>query len=205
MDLRSPVQIENLDVSNSTCNCVNFGNRSTCDCCVSNAIWSAARPICGTNQTSEKCNCRNVTTVTTIQNNTVSRVNTTRTFQCRPTGCSGEVCGNVARGNISTSCRWNNTFACFRNATCEYQNSTGDCGWTFTNVLNQCITRNATADPKLFQNLTTPYNMTVRNISSVVNVTRFDSYNITNSTWSCNCSNSRYPRNPLINAPVTPL
>jgi len=53
--------------------------------------------------------------------------------------------------------------------------------------------------------LTTPFNITVRNITSLVNVTRVDSYNVTNSTWSCNCSNSRYSRNPLNNAPVTPL
>jgi hypothetical protein len=135
---------------------------------------------------------------------TVSRVNQTTTFQCRPTGCSGEICGNVAKGNISTSCRWNNTFACFKNAVCEYQASTGNCGWTYNNATLQCISRNITADPKLFQNLTTPANITVRNITTLVNVTKVDFYNVSNSTWSCSCMNSRYPKNPLSNAPVTP-
>ena len=146
-----------------------------------------------------------MTTVTTLYNTTVSRVNLTKTFQCRPTGCSGEICGNVANGNISTSCRWNNTFACFKNATCEYQNSTKDCGWTYTNATTQCFSKNATADPKLYQNLTTPYNVTVKNVTSLTNITRVDAYNITNTTWSCNCNNSRYPNTPLVNAPVTPI
>lgn len=120
MDNKSPVLIQALDVSNSTCSCINLANRTTCDCCVSNAVWNTARPICPASSTNEKCNCRNVTTVTRMNTTTISRVNQTTTFQCRPTGCSGEICGNVARGNISTSCRWNNTFACFKNATCEY-------------------------------------------------------------------------------------
>lgn len=113
LDNRSPAQMQSLDISNQTCSCINFGNRSTCDCCVSNNIWNAARPVCSANQTSERCNCRNVTTVTRMNTTSVQRVNQTTSFACRPTGCSREICANVLRGNISTSCRWNNTFACF--------------------------------------------------------------------------------------------
>lgn len=74
MDNRSPVQNTSLDVSTSACSCVNFANRTTCDCCVNNTIWNTARPICNSSSTNEKCNCRNVTTVTTLNTTTVARV-----------------------------------------------------------------------------------------------------------------------------------
>lgn len=203
IDNRTAVTFRALPVNTSNCGCVNFGNRSTCDCCVTDPIWSAARPVCGSASTSEACQCQNITTTTRFNTSTTSLVNRTTTFTCRPTGCSGEICGNVARGNLSSTCRWNNTFACFSNAVCEYQNSTGDCGWTVNSALTQCIARNASADPRLFQNLTTSRNVTVRNITARVNNTIITTFNVTNSTWACNCSNSRYPRNPLVNAPVT--
>ena len=57
--------------------------------------------------------------------------------ECVIGGCSGELC--VKKGeDVASICIWKEEFACFKNATCEVQ-SNGECGWTQTPELKQCI------------------------------------------------------------------
>ena len=97
---------------------------------------------------------------------------------------------------------WKNSYACYANAACEYQQSTGDCGWTLTPAVNTCITKSAVASAALFQNVTRR-NATSRDVVVQVNTSRVDLMNFTNNSFACNCSNSRFPRFNLTNAPIT--
>lgn len=54
---------------------------------------------------------------------------------CRPTGCSSEICADE---EIASACIFKPEFACYKAATCERQPS-GNCGWTQTPELQQCI------------------------------------------------------------------
>lgn len=93
-DNKTPFQYQSVDVTASTCSCISAG-RNTCDCCLKNNIWALAKPACQSSQTSEKCQCNN-STISYRQNVTTQfKVNKTVTFNCRPTGCSGEICGNT--------------------------------------------------------------------------------------------------------------
>jgi eight-cysteine-cluster-containing protein len=56
---------------------------------------------------------------------------------CVVGGCSGQLC--VEAGNdMVTTCEWREQYACYQSATCERQ-ETGECGWTDTPVLTQCL------------------------------------------------------------------
>lgn len=57
---------------------------------------------------------------------------------CMVSGCSGELC--VAEGNSMASiCIYKAEFACYKtHGTCKRQ-SDGDCGWTQTPELQQCL------------------------------------------------------------------
>jgi hypothetical protein len=54
---------------------------------------------------------------------------------CIVTGCNGEVC---AAEKVITSCEWQDSYACYADATCEKQ-ADGTCGWTDTNELEACL------------------------------------------------------------------
>jgi len=55
---------------------------------------------------------------------------------CFVGGCSSQVCsGNE---DVVTTCEWLPQYACYRTATCERQ-PTGECGWTPTEALQQCL------------------------------------------------------------------
>jgi len=54
---------------------------------------------------------------------------------CNTTGCSGQVCSNQ---EVITTCEFLPEYVCYRNAVCERQ-SNGECGWTQTNELTQCL------------------------------------------------------------------
>lgn len=56
--------------------------------------------------------------------------------QCRPGGCSGQLCTD--KPDMVTTCEWREEYACYQSATCERQPS-GECGWTETNELRQCL------------------------------------------------------------------
>jgi hypothetical protein len=54
-------------------------------------------------------------------------------------GCSGQLCIDAAMGDgFGTTCEWREEYACYATATCEPQPS-GDCGWTPSPELQQCI------------------------------------------------------------------
>jgi len=55
--------------------------------------------------------------------------------ECRPTGCSGQVCADE---DIITTCEYLPEYACYENAVCERQPD-GECGWTMTDELINCL------------------------------------------------------------------
>lgn len=57
------------------------------------------------------------------------------TGECRPTGCSGELC---ADRDVVTTCEFRAEYGCYKAARCERQ-ATGQCGWTFTDEAKACL------------------------------------------------------------------
>jgi len=56
---------------------------------------------------------------------------------CYVGGCSSHVCSD--NPDVITTCEYREEYACYRTATCERQAS-GQCGWTETAELTQCLT-----------------------------------------------------------------
>lgn len=56
---------------------------------------------------------------------------------CYVGGCSSQVCSDDPE--VMTTCEFLEEYACYQNATCERQVD-GECGWTETDILLQCIT-----------------------------------------------------------------
>lgn len=54
---------------------------------------------------------------------------------CIVGGCSNHLCSTLPLGS---TCEWLEEYACYRTAKCERQSS-GECGWTPTPELTQCI------------------------------------------------------------------
>ena len=67
--------------------------------------------------------------------------------ECRRGGCSGQLCTDEEEA-VST-CEWREEYGCYAKAECKRQ-ATGQCGFTETSPLNQCL-ENArkTAPPAL--------------------------------------------------------
>jgi len=57
--------------------------------------------------------------------------------ECRPTGCSGEICADKDTPQFSI-CLWNPEYTCYKDAVCE-RRSNGECGWTPTPELQSCL------------------------------------------------------------------
>lgn len=57
--------------------------------------------------------------------------------ECRPTGCSGQVCADK---EVITTCEYRSEYACYKEsfAVCERQRN-GECGWTKNSALQQCL------------------------------------------------------------------
>lgn len=55
--------------------------------------------------------------------------------ECKPTGCSGEICSDKDEVSI---CIIRTEDGCYENAKCERQ-SNGECGWTQTEELKSCL------------------------------------------------------------------
>jgi hypothetical protein len=49
------VLAQNVSVNTSTCGCVNFNGRTTCDCCIPTSSFLTGRPNCADESSSEKC------------------------------------------------------------------------------------------------------------------------------------------------------
>lgn len=60
---------------------------------------------------------------------------------CYVGGCSGEICSD--QPNAVSSCVYRPEYACYKTASCARQSS-GQCGWTQTAALEQCIASNST-------------------------------------------------------------
>lgn len=58
--------------------------------------------------------------------------------RCYVGGCSSHVCSD--RPDVITTCDWRPQYACYRTATCARQ-ANGQCGWTATTALQQCLAR----------------------------------------------------------------
>lgn len=54
---------------------------------------------------------------------------------CRPSGCSGQICSDQ---DMISDCMFRPEYACYKTATCERQPG-GDCGWTKTANLSNCL------------------------------------------------------------------
>ncbi len=55
---------------------------------------------------------------------------------CFVGGCSGQICSD--QKDIASTCEWRESYACYRSAKCERQQS-GQCGWTETSELKMCL------------------------------------------------------------------
>ncbi len=62
---------------------------------------------------------------------------------CMVGGCSGQLCVDAKTGgDMATTCEYRAEYACYQVATCEPQSS-GQCGWTMTEDLRQCLSHTA--------------------------------------------------------------
>jgi hypothetical protein len=61
---------------------------------------------------------------------------------CYIGGCSNQLCTDS--NEMVSTCEWRESYACYRTATCERQQS-GQCGWTETSELKSCL-REAESD-----------------------------------------------------------
>ena len=57
---------------------------------------------------------------------------------CVVGGCSGQLCVDASQGAMASTCEWTEAYACYKTAMCEKQTD-GQCGWTETKELNQCL------------------------------------------------------------------
>lgn len=68
---------------------------------------------------------------------------------CAVAGCSGQLCvAAIEAGNIMTTCEFRAEYACYREASCEPQPN-GECGWTQTPELKQCLANSPAEDPEV--------------------------------------------------------
>ncbi len=58
--------------------------------------------------------------------------------ECKVGGCSSQLCFDAREGDMMSTCEYRDEYACYQSATCERQ-STGQCGWTETSELKQCL------------------------------------------------------------------
>ncbi len=59
---------------------------------------------------------------------------------CKISGCNGEICLNTSDELAVSTCIYKEYFACYKSAKCEKQSS-GNCDWTETKTLKECITQ----------------------------------------------------------------
>jgi hypothetical protein len=62
---------------------------------------------------------------------------------CVVGGCSGELCVDSSEPPRASNCIWSESYTCYKTTTCERQAS-GQCGWTNTPELKQCLATKAT-------------------------------------------------------------
>lgn len=82
----------------------------------------------------------------------VKNVTTYLNVTCMKTGSNGELCSSVV---MASSSIWNNAYACYAptSVVCQYQASTGKCGFTNTTNLTTCLAAPPTvANKAIYQN-----------------------------------------------------
>jgi hypothetical protein len=58
---------------------------------------------------------------------------------CIVGGCSGELCTNASNGDMMSTCEYRAEYACYqKHGVCKRQ-SDGNCGWTMTAAMKQCL------------------------------------------------------------------
>ncbi|MCH2547138.1 MAG: hypothetical protein MK052_05980 [Alphaproteobacteria bacterium] len=63
--------------------------------------------------------------------------------RCVVAGCSNELCVETSKEDVASACLWTPAYGCYKaHGTCEMQKN-GNCGWTPTEALKQCL-----ADPE---------------------------------------------------------
>lgn len=202
LNAMNPVSLTNVTSPLDKCGCSNSAAGTSCSCCVNQALWLTATPTCNSNLTSsESCQCRNASSQVPVQQLAWTMVAQTNNVTCRVTGYNGELCQSTL--NTNTTRVWNNTFACYAKAVCTYQPSTMSCGWNVTQNLTSCLANPVSSMPAMYQNLTSRPSTTTP-VTTMVNQTYLQWVNVTVFNWTCNCANSRYPKSPITNAPVTP-
>lgn len=58
---------------------------------------------------------------------------------CIRGGCSGELCVDASKGGVASTCMWSPEFECYAKVgVCERQ-ADGQCGWTQSTTLKNCL------------------------------------------------------------------
>lgn len=60
--------------------------------------------------------------------------------KCYIGGCSSQICSD--QEGVASTCEYREEYACYQSATCERQ-SNGQCGWTETSALRECLLRSS--------------------------------------------------------------
>lgn len=71
-----------------------------------------------------------------------------QTSGCIIGGCSSQLCVDASRGDVVSTCEYREEYACYQTAKCERQAS-GQCGWTETQELKQCLLTKGSTNPQL--------------------------------------------------------
>lgn len=59
--------------------------------------------------------------------------------ECVVGGCSSQLCSDASEGPLVSTCIWTPAYGCYKkHGTCEAQPD-GECGWTPTEELTQCL------------------------------------------------------------------
>jgi hypothetical protein len=99
---------------------------------VTSACAEVLAPVCGCNGVTYDNDCERIRAGVALDH-------TGRCEKlCRKTGCSGQIC---ADRSVNSTCEWLPTYACYNSATCEVQ-ADGNCGWTPSDELTQCLAGN---------------------------------------------------------------
>lgn len=59
--------------------------------------------------------------------------------KCVVGGCSGQLCSDASSEPLMSTCEYREEYACYKDAVCEVQKGTGECGWTETQELSLCL------------------------------------------------------------------
>jgi hypothetical protein len=74
--------------------------------------------------------------VTTSTDESASRRDPHPAGECFVGGCSSQICSDTP--DVVSTCEWTDAYACYQDATCERQ-ADGQCGWTETPELQDCL------------------------------------------------------------------